>query len=119
MEPEQAQQPSYPTGSDLLRVTATAAGYTFALASLTLEQGPTVQGVRVLPATFLLFGLPLVVATLMAMCQVFADARMGWADLVRYRPPDAPIGREALVALAWGLILLLVAYVVLLYVAAT
>jgi hypothetical protein len=109
-------EPTLPSPGDLIRVTFTIGGIAVALAALTIERGPTVGGVHVLPVVFLAAGIPAVVGSLFAMAELFWEAGLSRRELVRLKPADeqdAPYTREAILYTAWSLFLLLAGYVVL------
>ena len=114
-------EPTLPSPSDLIRVTITIGGVAVALAALTLERGPTLAGIHVLPVVFLAAGIPAVVGSLFAMAELFWEAGLSRRDLVRLSPvreQNAPYTREAILYTAWSLFLLLAGYVALFLLAA-
>lgn len=114
-------QPRSAPPTDILQLTTTVAALVAALAALTLNEGPIVRGVRVVPAILLLSGLPALLATLYATVEVMWEAGIDRRSLLRLGPdPSAaqrntPYTHEALVWTAWSLALLGVAYIVLFF----
>lgn len=114
---EDATQPA-PT--DLIGVTITIAGIAVALAALTLDRGPEIGNVRVLPTVLLFAGLPSVIASLYSMAELMWEAGLTRSDIFFSSPAigpstsETPYTREAILFTAWSLYLLLAAYAVLL-----
>lgn len=106
-------RPSYRAG-ELLQTAATVAAIALALASLIEDQGPVIRGYHFLPLTFLLAGFFAVAGSLYAMDDLVKEAAGGnrsqWHGY-RLLLTD----RETLFFTMWGLRVVGVAYLWLLF----
>lgn len=107
---------------DLLQIAITIAAIAVALAALTLDRGPVIRGVRPVPVSFLLSGLPAVFGGMYAMGDLWSQEGMSVRDALGHHPWNRARGRpiddgyayNALVLTTWGIYLLGSLYVVLL-----
>jgi hypothetical protein len=107
MQPDPTASPS-----DLLQATMTTAGLVFGIAAL-VDAGPTPAGINVVSVALLGAGICSLAGAAYALFELGRREGLGWRDLFAsgWRSADYPDG--ILTFVAWGLLLLTVAYVAL------